>query len=73
MQNHLNRVALHLRWLVTEKFQNNETVKGRCIPNKNECKTQKISVKVANKFKLLHAGCPITHDFSSIFHADSVI
>ena len=34
-------VALHLRWLTTEKFQNYETVKGGCIPSKNKFKTQK--------------------------------
>ena len=30
------KVALHLRWLSTEKFQNNEAVKGGCIPSKNK-------------------------------------
>ena len=25
------KVALHIRWLTTEKFQNNEAVKGGCI------------------------------------------
>ena len=29
------KVALHLRWLTTEKFQNYATVKDGCIPSKN--------------------------------------
>ena len=58
-------MALHLRWLTTEKFQNNETVKGGCITSKNKFKT-----RINNKlrwltsdinFKLLHTGCPIAH------------
>ena len=51
MQNPLNRkdlelqsftvkMALHLRWLTTEKFQNYETVKGGCIPSKNSSKNK---------------------------------
>ena len=35
------KVALHLGWLTTEKIQNNETVKGGCIPSKNKFKTRK--------------------------------
>ena len=56
MHNHLNRktlfmnkLALHLRWLTTEKFQNYETVKGGCISSKNKFKTQKTKVKVARR------------------------
>ena len=44
------KMALHLRWLTTEKFQNYETVKDGCIPNKNKFKTQK-----ANKLRWLAA------------------
>ena len=35
------KVALHLRWLTTENFQNYETMKGGCMPNENKLKTQK--------------------------------
>ena len=35
------KVALHVRWLTTEKFQSYETVKGGCIPSKNKFETQK--------------------------------
>ena len=35
------KVALHLRRLTIEIFQNYETVKGECIPSKNKLKTQK--------------------------------
>ena len=59
------KVALHLRWLTTEKFQNYETVKGACIPSKNNFKTQKhikLTWLVSDmNFKLLHIGCPIAH------------
>ena len=34
-------VALHLRWLTTEKFHNYETMKGGCIPSKNKFNAQK--------------------------------
>ena len=34
-------VALHLRWLTTEKFQNYEKVKNGRIPSKDKFKTQK--------------------------------
>ena len=60
------KVALHIRWLTTEKFQNDETVKGGCIPSKNKFKTQKYNrlrwlVSDIN-FKLLHTGCPNAHE-----------
>ena len=70
MQSHLR--ALRLRWLSTENFQNDETVKGCSIPSKNEFKTQ-----INNKlrwlasdinFKLLHIGCPIAQDSGMIFY-----
>ena len=66
MQSHLNRkVALHLRWLTTEKFQNYETVKGGCIPSKIKFKTQRSSnlrwLAFDLNFKLPHTGCPIAH------------
>ena len=35
------KVALHLRWLTSERFQNYETVKGGRIPSKNKFKTHK--------------------------------
>ena len=35
------KVALHLRWLTSEKFQNYETVKGGFIPSKNKFKTER--------------------------------
>ena len=61
------KVALHLRWLTTEKFQSYETVKGGCIPSKNKFETQKnIELRWLPSdinSKLLHTGCPITHDF----------
>ena len=62
-------VALHLRWLTTEKLQNYETVKGGCITSTNEFKTQinnklRWLASVIN-FKLLHTGCPIAHAFTA--------
>ena len=71
MESHLNRknVALHLRWLNTEKFQNYETVKGGCIPSKDKFKAQRNykSRWLASdiNFKLLHTGCPIAHDITN--------
>ena len=49
MQSHLNRkakikVALHLRWLATEKIQNYETIKGGCAASKNKFNTQKKTI-----------------------------
>ena len=46
MLNREEGVALHLRWLTTEKFQNYEAVKGGCIPSIKKFKTQIIN-KVA--------------------------
>ena len=59
------KMALHLRWLNTEKFQNYEIVKGGCIPNENKFKTQ-INTNLrwfasGINFKLLHVRCPIAH------------
>ena len=58
-------VAMHLRWLTTEKFQNNETMKVGCIPSKHKFKTQidnKLRLLASDvNFKLLHTGCPIAH------------
>ena len=39
------KVALHLRWLITEKFQNYESVKGGCFTSKNKFKMQKKTIK----------------------------
>ena len=51
--------------LTTKTFQNCETVKGGCIPGKNEFKTQKNNklrwLASDINFKLLHTGCPIAH------------
>ena len=66
------KVALYLRWLSTEKFQNYVTVKGGCVPSKNKFKTQ-----INNRlrwlasdinFKLLRTGCPIAHGTTFKFH-----
>ena len=60
------KVALHLRWLTTEKLQNYETVKGGCIPSNNKIKTHKNNklrwLASDINFKLLHTGCPIAND-----------
>ena len=59
-------VALHLRWLTTEKFRNYETVRGGCIPIKNRFKTQEYNqlrwLASNMNFKLLHTGCPKAHE-----------
>ena len=58
-------IALHLRWLTIENLQNYETVKGGCIPSKNNFKTQKHNkvrwLASDINFKLIHTGCPIAH------------
>ena len=55
------KVALHLRCLATEKFQNYETVKGGYIPSKNKFKNTKLRWLVSDiNFKLLHAGSFMT-------------
>ena len=68
MQSHLNRKAL---WLTNEKFQSHETVKVGCIPSKNKFITQEnVKLKwLASDInpKLLHTGCPITHDKTHCF------
>ena len=55
------KVALHLRWLTTEKFQNYETVKGGCMPSENKFRTQKNNklrwLASDINFKLLHTEC----------------
>ena len=60
------KMALHLRWLTTEKFLNYETVKGGCIPSKNKFITQKYNklrwLTSDTYFKQLHTGCPNAHD-----------
>ena len=72
MQSFTIKVALHLRSLTTEKFQNYETVKGGCIPSKHKLKT-----RINNKlrwlssdinFKLPHAGYPIAHGITMHMH-----
>ena len=81
MQSHFNtaalftvKVALHLRWLTTEKFQNYETVKGGCIPSKRKFKTQKNNklrgLASDFHFKLLHTGCWVSYRswLTVIFH-----
>ena len=60
------KVALHLRWLTTEKIKNYQTVIGRCIPSKYKFKTQKYNkfrrlVMSDLNFNLLHTGCPNAH------------
>ena len=59
-------MALHLRWLTSKKFQNNEAVKGGCIPSKNKLKTQKNTklrwLASDINFILLHTGHRIAHD-----------
>ena len=59
------KVALHLRWLTAEKFENYETVKGGCIPIKNKFKTQKFNklrwLASDINFKLPHPGDPNAH------------
>ena len=61
----LVKVALHLRWLTTEKFQNYEIVKGGCIPSKNKSQIQRNNklrwLASDINFKLLHTGCLIAH------------
>ena len=63
------KVALHLRWCTTEKFNNYEKLKGGCIPSKNKFNTQKNNnlrwLPSVMHFKLLHSGCPITHAFTA--------
>ena len=58
-------VALHLRWLTTEKFQRYETVKGGCIPSKNKFEPQKNNklrwLASDINFKLLDTGYPFAH------------
>ena len=60
------KVALHLRWLTTEKFQNYETVKGGCILRKNKLRTQEDNrlrwLASDVNLKLLHIECPVAHD-----------
>ena len=50
-------------WLTTERFQNNETVKGGYVPSKNKFKNTKNNklrwLAADINFKLLHSGCPI--------------
>ena len=65
---HLNlliKLAVHLRWLTAENFQQNyETVKGGCIliGSKNKNTINKLKWLSSDiKFKLLHTGCPIAH------------
>ena len=57
--------VVHLRWLTIEKFQNYETVKGGCLPRKNNFKTQindELRCLASDiNFKLLHTGCSIAH------------
>ena len=59
VQSHLNRKE------TTEKFENYQTVKGGCIPSKNEVKTQKrIKLRCLASylnFRLLQTGCPIAY------------
>ena len=63
-------MALHLRWLITEKFQNYETVKGGCILSKTKFETPKENelrwLASDTNLKLLHTGCPIAHGRSMI-------
>ena len=65
-------MALHLRWLTTEKFQHYETVKGGCIPSKNKFKTIKNNklrwLASDINFKLLHTGFAIAHDIFQNYH-----
>ena len=57
-------VALHLRWLTTEKFQNNETVKVVVYQVKMSSKHKNKKLRWLESdvnFKLLHTGCRIAH------------
>ena len=61
-------MALHLRLLTTEKFENYETVKDGRIPSKDKFKDKNNKLRwLASdiNFKLLHTGCPIAHGVTS--------
>ena len=59
------KVALHLRWLTTENFQNYETEKGGCIPSKHKFKTQNKNklrwLTSEINLKQLYTGCHVAH------------